>query len=152
MDSFNAALDALFSEEHQAKTPEALKLASSRRKLTIEDMNEYFKRCNLTSSLPDVSVVHIAGTKGKGSTACFCESILRSHGKRTALFTSPHLVDIRERMRLDGRPISKEVFGQVYQRVKTLLIRHANLNEDIPTLPGYFRMLMLMVSHTQLNY
>jgi hypothetical protein len=46
----------------------------------------------------------------KGSTSAFAESILRTGGCYTGLFTSPHLVDIRERFRLRGEPISKEVF------------------------------------------
>jgi folylpolyglutamate synthase len=47
-------------------------------------------------------VIHVTGTKGKGSTCAFVESILRSAGYRTGLFTSPHLWDVRERIRIDG--------------------------------------------------
>ena len=53
-------------------------------------------------------VIQIAGTNGKTSTARVVESILRSYGLRTGLFTSPHLIDARERIRLDGEPISEE--------------------------------------------
>ena len=49
--------------------------------------------------------VLIAGTNGKGSVAAFCESVLRTQGYRTGLYTSPHLVRIRERIRLGGREI-----------------------------------------------
>ncbi len=56
-------------------------------------------------------VIHIAGSKGKGSTAAVCESILRASGYKTGLYTSPHLVDIRERIKIDGKAISKEVFA-----------------------------------------
>lgn len=49
-----------------------------------------------------VSVVHIAGTSGKGSTATMIERILRAHGKRTGLHVKPHLIDIRERFQIDG--------------------------------------------------
>ena len=58
-------------------------------------------------------LVHITGTKGKGSTAAMTESILRSHGLRTGLFVSPHLIEPTERIRLDGRPLSKELFTHV---------------------------------------
>ena len=51
-------------------------------------------------------IVHIAGTKGKGSTAAMTEAILLNHGLRTLTFTSPHLVSVRERFRLNGAPIS----------------------------------------------
>lgn len=53
-------------------------------------------------------VIQVAGTNGKTSTARMIEALLRSHGLRTGLFTSPHLVDARERIRLDGEPISEE--------------------------------------------
>ena len=52
-------------------------------------------------------VIQIAGTNGKTSTSRMIESVLRAHGLRTGLFTSPHLVDARERIRLDGEPISE---------------------------------------------
>ncbi|KAK6941765.1 hypothetical protein RJ641_027142, partial [Dillenia turbinata] len=49
-----------------------------------------------------LNIIHVAGTKGKGSTCAFCEAILRECGLRTGLFTSPHLIDVRERFRIDG--------------------------------------------------
>ena len=49
--------------------------------------------------------VHIAGTKGKGSTTAMVESMLRAGGYRTGMYTSPHLHTFRERIRIDGRPI-----------------------------------------------
>jgi len=52
--------------------------------------------------------VHISGTNGKGSTAAFLESILRENGYRVGLLTSPHLNDVRERIRIVGEMISKE--------------------------------------------
>ena len=56
-----------------------------------------------------LSVIHVAGTKGKGSTSCFIAQILRQAGYRTGLYTSPHLQDIRERIRLfDPRHTSGE--------------------------------------------
>ena len=47
-------------------------------------------------------MVHVAGTKGKGSTCAMVESILRHSGYTTGLFTSPHLIDVRERIRING--------------------------------------------------
>ena len=55
--------------------------------------------------------VLIAGTNGKGSTSTFLEAILRAHGCRTGLFTSPHLIAAAERIRLDGVPVSEEVLA-----------------------------------------
>jgi len=53
-------------------------------------------------------VVHVTGTNGKSSTARMIESLLRSFGLRTGLFTSPHLIDARERICFDGEPIDDE--------------------------------------------
>jgi len=67
--------------------------------------------------------LHIAGTKGKGSTAHLAEAILREAGYRTGLYTSPHLVDLRERIRLDGRPIPEAHFARVMARMEPELRR-----------------------------
>ncbi len=56
--------------------------------------------------------IHLAGTNGKGSTAAFCESCLRSSGARVGLYTSPHLVSVRERIQIDRRPISEADFAE----------------------------------------
>jgi len=63
--------------------------------------------------------VHIAGTNGKGSTAAFLESILRSAGFRTGLYTSPHLERINERIRINGREIPDEAFAEVFSRIQS---------------------------------
>lgn len=57
------------------------------------------------------AAVHIAGTKGKGSTAAMTASVLRAAGYRTGLYTSPHLHTMRERIAVDGVPISEEEFA-----------------------------------------
>jgi len=67
--------------------------------------------------------LHIAGTKGKGSTAHLAEAILREAGYRTGLYTSPHLVDLRERIRLDGKLISEADFTRVMAEMEPELIR-----------------------------
>ncbi len=64
-----------------------------------------------------VPCAHIAGTNGKGSTAAILESILRDTGLRTGLYTSPHLERINERIRLNGEPVSDEIFAAAWTRV-----------------------------------
>ena len=64
---------------------------------------------------------HIAGTNGKGSTAAMLESILRTAGLRTGLYTSPHLERINERIRIDGEDISDEDFAAAWTRVHTAI-------------------------------
>ena len=62
--------------------------------------------------------VHIAGTNGKGSTAAMLASILRAAGLRTGLYTSPHLLRINERLRVDGVEISDAYFAATFTRVR----------------------------------
>ncbi|KEY67869.1 hypothetical protein S7711_05007 [Stachybotrys chartarum IBT 7711] len=64
-----------------------------------------------------LSVVHIAGTKGKGSTAAMVESFLRSKGLRTGLYTSPHLVTQTERFRINFKPLAEEAFAKYFFEV-----------------------------------
>jgi len=67
--------------------------------------------------------LHIAGTKGKGSTAHLAEAILREAGYRTGLYTSPHLVGMRERIRLDGVPVSEAEFTRAMVAMEPVLRR-----------------------------
>ncbi|MDD3164545.1 MAG: bifunctional folylpolyglutamate synthase/dihydrofolate synthase [Oscillospiraceae bacterium] len=61
--------------------------------------------------------IHITGTNGKGSTAAYTAAALRCAGFRTGLFTSPYLVDFRERFQQDGKPISKSDFLRLQAKV-----------------------------------
>ncbi len=65
--------------------------------------------------------IHIAGTNGKGSVAVLVAEALRAAGHRVGLYTSPHLVDVRERMMVDGRPIPRAAFAAWTSRVAPLL-------------------------------
>ena len=67
--------------------------------------------------------VHIAGTKGKGSTCAMIASMLHASGYRTGLYTSPHLVDIRERMCIDGEMISQADFVRLVRQIEPIVMR-----------------------------
>lgn len=60
--------------------------------------------------------IHVAGTNGKGSTSHLIASVLQAQGYKTALYTSPHLVDFRERIRIDGRMIPEEKVVEFVER------------------------------------
>ncbi|MGH3252715.1 MAG: bifunctional folylpolyglutamate synthase/dihydrofolate synthase [Trebonia sp.] len=62
-------------------------------------------------------VVHVTGTNGKTSTTRMTESLLRERGLRTGRFTSPHLVSMRERIAVDGEPLSAERFIEIYEEI-----------------------------------
>ena len=73
-----------------------------------------------------VPAVHIAGTKGKGSTAAILESILRVAGCRTGLFTSPHLISFRERVRVNGQPMPEEPLAELVEAVQPAFLEVRN--------------------------
>ena len=64
--------------------------------------------------------IHITGTNGKTSTSRMVDSLLRAHGLRVGRYTSPHLETVRERISIEGEPISEEKFVQVYDEVAPL--------------------------------
>ena len=67
---------------------------------------------------PDrVPTVHVGGTNGKGTVSTLLERVLRAGGLRTGLYTSPHLVSMRERIRLEGRPIASSAFREAVIRL-----------------------------------
>ena len=69
----------------------------------------------------DTQVAHIAGTNGKGSTCAILDSLARSTGVRTGLFTSPHLIDFRERICIDGQMISEADTARHISEIKELV-------------------------------
>jgi len=82
-------------------------------------------------------IILIAGTNGKGSVAAMIESILRRAGWRAGLFTSPHLVNICERIRIAGEMIPRRAFARYATRVHDIA-RHLLMREEIPTMPTFF--------------
>lgn len=68
-----------------------------------------------------MKVIHIAGTNGKGSTCAFLNSILLAAGKSVGMFTSPHLVKINERIKINGIDVSDDEFLEAFKRLKKVL-------------------------------
>jgi folylpolyglutamate synthase/dihydrofolate synthase len=86
-------------------------------------------------------VVHITGTNGKTSTARMTETLLRARGLRTGLFTSPHLTSIRERICVDGEPLSAERFVSAYEELLPYL---GLVDESQPVPLSFFEVLTAM--------
>src|SRR5690348_7700521 len=84
--------------------------------------------------------VLIAGTNGKGSTAATLASILGAAGYRTALYTSPHLVRLNERIRIHGEEIGDAEFAAIHSRVEEIANRLVAAGE-LPWHPSFFEML-----------
>ncbi|XP_015795375.1 folylpolyglutamate synthase, mitochondrial-like isoform X1 [Tetranychus urticae] len=107
----------------------------ARQKLNL--ITELLKRLDIElDDLNNLNIIHIAGTKGKGSTCAYIESILNERGYKTGLYTSPHVVSVRERIRLSGRPVSVDVFVKYFWEVTSKL---ADVDK-----PGYFMFLTIL--------
>ena len=73
-------------------------------KLGLENINKILRECNNPHN--EFKSIHLAGTNGKGSTASIIAKILQNSGKKVGLYTSPHLINFNERIRINGVPIS----------------------------------------------
>jgi dihydrofolate synthase/folylpolyglutamate synthase len=87
----------------------------------------------------DLPAVHIAGSKGKGSTALYLEAILQAAGLRTGTFTSPHLQRWTERVRIDGRESTGAAFAAPIARLQPHVL--ALMDEDDARAPSFFDVL-----------
>lgn len=96
--------------------------APSRAPYTLARMNLLMEA--LGNPQQQLRVVHVAGTKGKGSTAAMIEAVLRAAGYRTGFYSSPHLHDPRERIRLNGQMISETTFTELVNRLHPLFDSH----------------------------
>ena len=112
-------------------------------RFSIKNSNAHTRMCLDRLGAPDrrLRQIHIAGTNGKGSVCAYLDSILRESGRKTALFTSPHLVRINERLTINGQEISDGEFVRIFMKIQTLCGELEQ--EGLPT-PSYFEMLFLM--------
>ncbi|KAL1915146.1 uncharacterized protein VTP21DRAFT_7627 [Calcarisporiella thermophila] len=154
--TYTDAINKLNSLQSNAAVLEMLrKKGRSENKRSLPEMREYCKRIGYqTSEFDSLNIIHVAGTKGKGSTCAFTESILRHcegiSGKplRTGLYTSPHLIAVRERIRIDGRPLSEEQFAKYFFECwDRLEATKGEVPEGQPEKPVYFRFLTLLAFH-----
>ncbi len=111
-------------------------------KNTIEDTKAFLHRLGN----PDwkMKIIHVAGTNGKGSVCAYLRSILEEAGFSTALFTSPHLVDIRERFSIDGEMISRGDFLRAFLLIYDMLDWKALEAGRHAYHPTYFEYLFLI--------
>lgn len=109
------------------------------KKHTLEHTKTFLKR--LGNPAADRKIVHVAGTNGKGSVCAYLQAILMAEGKRTGFFTSPHLVSVNERIRVDNIQIDNETFLKVFRKVLKIV---RQMVEDGIKHPSYFEFLFGM--------
>lgn len=90
-------------------------------KLGLENITEFLH--SLGDPQLQFKTIHIAGTNGKGSTSAMIDSVLRAQGYRTGLYTSPHLIDFRERIKVNGEKISKRAVADYVDRNRSILVK-----------------------------
>ncbi|EDW81911.1 uncharacterized protein Dwil_GK25512 [Drosophila willistoni] len=112
---------------------------------TKEDTIRYLERSGLPlTTVEKLSFIHVAGTKGKGSTCALAESLLRHHGAHTGFFSSPHIMHTNERIRIDGQPMDKEKFTKLFWKVYNRLKEQSEHETDMP---AYFKFLTILCFH-----
>lgn len=90
-------------------------------------------------------VIQVAGTNGKTSTSRAIESLVRAHGLRTGLFTSPHLVDFTERFQLDGEPVGGKVLSDAWEELRApLQVLDAELEAEGQSAITFFEALAVL--------
>jgi dihydrofolate synthase/folylpolyglutamate synthase len=135
--SYTAAVDHLYARGLEL-APDPSAPAGTRRKFELEHMRILARALgNPQDRFPSVL---IAGTNGKGSTASTLASILTAAGYRTALYTSPHLSRVNERIQIDGQAISDEDFARLYFQVDNAAERLVASGE-LPHHPSFFETL-----------
>lgn len=143
-DDYQAAIKDLNSLQSNTQT-----LALAKYKKPEEILPLFKKQLEIAGiaieSINELNIIHVSGTKGKGSTCAFTESILRSVGLRTGFYNSPHLINVTERIRLDGKPVENSKFGRYFRFVYEKLVEGTK-REDI-TMPSYFSFLTILAFH-----
>lgn len=110
--TYHEALDFWFRRvDFELKTPQAADLRLDRIRRLLELLGNPQDR---------LTIFHLAGSKGKGSTSAMLASMYRQGGYRVGLFTSPHLVQVAERIQIDGLPISNHDLTNLLMEIKTV--------------------------------
>jgi dihydrofolate synthase / folylpolyglutamate synthase len=131
--AYNHALDYLYSFVDYS-----LKHASELAKADFNLDRMFVLMAELGDPHRSCPVIHVAGTKGKGSTSALCAAALTAAGYRTGLYTSPHLLDFCERIQLDGRAISHAELAALVEEIKPAVARVPYLTTfEITTALGF---------------
>ena len=123
--TYKAALDFLFSNTNYES---AKRLRYNADTFSLDRMHRLLK--NLDNPHKKLATVHIAGTKGKGSTCIMLSEMLMSNGYKVGLYTSPHVLDMRERICVNGKMISEAAMVRLVKKIAPVV---AKMADDPPT-------------------
>jgi folylpolyglutamate synthase/dihydrofolate synthase len=115
------------------------KIPKFTKKHSLEHTKEFLKR--LGNPGMDRKIIHVAGTNGKGSVCAYLQAVLMAEGKRVGFFTSPHLVSVNERIRVDNVPIDDRQFAGIFDAVLETAVQ---MEEEGWGHPSYFEFLFGM--------
>lgn len=160
--TYNDAVHALNNLQTNFAAIDAIRKAGVKANdLAIPQMVEWIRRAGYQpSDFDKLNIIHVTGTKGKGSTCAFVQSILKQYQPDIigdiGLYTSPHLKSVRERIRINGEPISKDKFAKYFFEVFDALDNSKSDTEKFPDMtegvkPNYFRYLTLLSFHVFLK-
>ncbi|TNY17987.1 FolC bifunctional protein [Rhodotorula diobovata] len=153
--TYAEAVDALNSLQSNAATIEATRKSGGKSgHVQLAEQLEYMRRVGYQpADLDRMNVLHITGTKGKGSTSAFVSKVLTSlaPAAKVGLYTSPHMVAVRERIRINGEPISESLFARYFWEVWDKLDVDKAVGDEMPAKPAYFRYLTIMAMHVFLQ-
>lgn len=131
--AYNQALDYLYSFVDYS-----LKHASELAKAEFNLDRMFALMEELGNPHTKYPIIHVAGTKGKGSVCALCAAALQAAGYKIGLYTSPHLLDYCERIQIDGRPISHEQMVELVEKVKPAVAKVPKLTTfEITTAIGF---------------
>lgn len=130
------------------------RITSGKQQRCTDNLNitlRLVKKLGLEESFHKLKYVHVAGTKGKGTTSFLTSELLQVYGAKVGLFTSPHLVDIRERIVVNGEMLSQERFAKyffdVYDRHESLAASESEMDREVASKANFFRLMFLTSIH-----
>lgn len=123
----------------------------TKQKNTLEQVRDFLQE--LGNPDERLSIIHVAGSNGKGSVCADLTAILTHAGYRVGTFVSPHLTDIRERFLIDGEMVGEEAFEAVFQQVKQVVRRMEARGYCHPTFFEYlFLMAVVLFAAKEVDY
>lgn len=138
------------SMSEEKRFPETLPMWGE-KKNSVQDVRRFLDALGAPDR--DLNIIHVAGTNGKGSVCAYLTQALMDAGKKTGTFLSPHLVSIRERIRINNVPVDEALFSETAERVKE---QGERWTREGGAFPAYFEylyyMAMLIFKETAVDY